>query len=47
MVHILLSSSVRVEASICIELLEDHFVIDEHQSRVIFLNECVAPPTVV
>ena len=42
MVHILLSSSVRVEASICIELLEDHFVIDEHQSRVIFLNECVS-----
>ena len=25
----------------------DHFVIDEHQRRVIFLDECVAPPNVV
>jgi hypothetical protein len=47
MVHISLSSSVKVEASLWIEPLADHFVIDEHQRRVIFLDECVAPPTVV
>ena len=42
MVHISLSSSVKVEASLWIEPLADHFVIDEHQRRVIFLDECVA-----
>jgi hypothetical protein len=47
MVHISLSSSVKVEASLWIEPLADHFVIDEHQRRVIFLDECVAPPSVV
>ena len=47
MVHISLSSSVKVEASLWIEPLADHFVIDEHQRRVIFLDECVAPTTVV
>jgi len=47
MVHISLSSSVKVEASVRIEPLEDHFVIDEHQNKVIFLDECVAQPTVV
>jgi len=36
MVHISLSSSVKVEASVWIEPLEDHSVIDEHQSKVIF-----------
>jgi len=47
MVHISLSSSVKVEASLWIEPLADHFVIDEHQRRVIFLDECVEPTTVV
>ena len=37
----------KVEASLWIETLADHFVIDEHQRRVIFLDECVAPPAVV
>ena len=34
----------KVEASLWIEPLADDFVIDEHQRRVIFLDECVAPP---
>ena len=36
MVHISLSSSVKVEASNQIERLNVQFVIDQHQSRVIF-----------
>jgi hypothetical protein len=36
MVHISLSSSVKVEASLWIEPLADHSAIDVHQSKVIF-----------